>query len=79
MGDFVQMQEWEYKTIRQEVTGFLSRKLDNSELDNELNKAGAEGWELCKTVPILEAYGTTKFILFIMKRRERLMNRRLSA
>ena len=46
------MQEWEYKTIRQEITGLFSMKFNKDELDNELNKAGADGWELSKTVPM---------------------------
>ncbi len=62
------MQTWEYKTIRQDITGFITAKMDKTELDNELNKAGADGWELSKTIPILEGYGATKFIIIIMKR-----------
>ena len=54
---------WEYKTIKGKTEGWLGGRLDASDLEERLNQAGAEGWELVSTV-----YGHSGAIALILKR-----------
>ena len=42
--------KWEYKTSRYETAGMCSTRLNLDEPDTQLNKFGAEGWELVATL-----------------------------
>lgn len=43
---------WEYKSTRLDFAGFLGSEVHTSTLDQELNRWGAEGWELVNTNPL---------------------------
>jgi hypothetical protein len=38
--------QWKCTTIRFDTPGFLSPKLDREKFDAELDRLGADGWEL---------------------------------
>jgi hypothetical protein len=42
--------KWEYKTIRYEVAGMCSTRLNADEPDTQLNKLGIDEWELVATL-----------------------------
>jgi hypothetical protein len=42
---------WEYKTILCKKAGWLSLSVNPSHLENILNEAGRERWELVTTAP----------------------------
>ncbi len=51
--------------------GFLGRKedeLDRAELERELNRMGAEGWELVKVMPDMALHGEKDGHLLLFKR-----------
>jgi len=64
------MSSYEYMTTV--VThGFLGRKedeLDRAELERELNRMGAEGWELVKVITGMALHGEKDGHLLLFKR-----------
>ncbi|MDD5934015.1 MAG: DUF4177 domain-containing protein [Clostridiales bacterium] len=63
------MEQWEYKTIYTDAKGFFGGKVNFSEFEEELNKLGAQGWELVSSVPSAQSYGSTRWIISIFKRK----------
>ena len=65
------MSSYEYTTTV--IThGFLGRKedeLDRAELERELNRMGAEGWELVKVMTAMAQHGEKDGHLVLFKRR----------
>jgi len=65
------MSSYEYTTTV--IThGFLGRKedeLDRAELERELNRMGAEGWELVKVMTAMALHGEKDGHLVLFKRR----------
>ena len=55
------MNTWEY-TVELVCDGALTDLLDRSRLENTLNNAGRDGWELVSTIP------TGNDLLLIMKK-----------
>ena len=43
--------KWEYKILSFEVKGFINRKVD-SKIEEEINEAGDDGWELAGVMPV---------------------------
>ena len=64
------MEQWEYKTIKFKIGGFLGGKLKPEELDLELNNYGSEGWELVSCFDTSKYQGESKDIIVIFKRRK---------
>lgn len=63
------MEQYEYKTLYTDAKGFWGGKVDKDTFEHDLNKLGAQGWELVSTVPSAESHGTTRWIISIFKRK----------
>lgn len=65
------MTTWDYTTIA--IThGFMGRKsdeLDRNELESELNRLGAEGWELAATFLDVNLHREKDGHVLVLKRR----------
>lgn len=59
---------WEYRTLKHQVAGFLTPKLDTNELDADYSRLGSEGWELVKCLDINVGEGASWFLLSIFRR-----------
>lgn len=61
---------WEYKTLKLSTDfGFFSgTDFDTSELAEQLNVLGADGWELVSIFDIEKVKGGSKFVVAVMKR-----------
>ncbi|MDA7950457.1 MAG: DUF4177 domain-containing protein [Pirellulaceae bacterium] len=63
------MRYWEYKTVKIEATGwFTGGQLDASEVDEQLNKLGMQGWEAITSAATNMGYGQTKYVVYTLKR-----------
>ncbi len=62
------MTKFEYKVLKFDAKGWMSRKVDPTEMEVQLNEHGAQGWDLMHISDILEAYGTTKMLVAILRR-----------
>ena len=59
---------WDYQTMKYEPGGLLGGKVDYSRLTAELNKMGADGWELVSAFDTNYSEGATREIVMIFKR-----------
>ena len=59
---------WEYTTVLIDVGGWISAKVDREATDAELNRYGAEGWELVSAFDVNEGHGRTSKIVALFKR-----------
>lgn len=65
------MIHWEYKTLEFNTKGFwIGGKLDINHFNQELNKAGADGWELVSTVNTNQYQGASRKIIATFKRKK---------
>lgn len=63
------MRRWEYRTIKLETTGwFKGGKLDEAQLDSQMNALGAEGWEAVSSFDTNIAGGESRDVVVIFKR-----------
>ncbi len=64
------MNHWEYKVLKLETeSGFFSgTEFDSVELEKELNRLGAEGWELVSVFSIEKVKGGSKYVNATLKR-----------
>lgn len=60
--------QWEYTTVLIEVGGWVSAKVDAEGTTAELNRYGAEGWELVSAFDVNEGHGRTSKIVALFKR-----------
>jgi hypothetical protein len=60
--------KWEYKTILIDVTGWINPQLDPQTADAELNRHGADGWELVNAFDLNRGHGRTSEIIAMFKR-----------
>lgn len=60
--------QWEYVTVLLEVSGWMSAKVDPAAMSAELNRYGAEGWELVSTFDLNESHGRSSKVVAILKR-----------
>lgn len=63
------MEQWEYFTLKMELSGFLGGKLDTEEFDRNLNKLGEEGWELVSCFCTNASNGYSRDAIAVLKRR----------
>lgn len=61
--------QWEYKTVKLRLRGFLGGQIDKDELDGILNQAGREGWELVTVFATALYQGRTQDAAMVFKRR----------
>jgi hypothetical protein len=57
-------ERWEYKTLVHSGS-FMTGKVDTTELETALNKAGSEGWEVASTAT--QSHSTS--LVIILKRK----------
>jgi hypothetical protein len=60
--------KWEYKTIKLGAKGLLGGKVDEHQLDAEMNSLGRDGWELSAAFDTNQAYGQSRDVVVIFKR-----------
>lgn len=60
--------QWEYTTALIEVGGWVSAKVDPAGTSAELNRYGAEGWELVSAFDVNEGHGRSSKIVALFKR-----------
>ena len=60
--------QWEYLTHKYETGGWLGGKVDCGELQNALNRYGAQGWELVSAFDTSLGQGASRDIIMIFKR-----------
>ena len=60
---------FEYKTLFTDAKGVLGGKVDQYAFQNELNELGSQGWELVSTVATAQSYGSTRWVVSILKRK----------
>jgi len=65
------MEQWEYKTIKIKTGGFLGGKVDEEQLEQQLNDYGCEGWELASCFDTSSYQGQSREIVIVFKRRKR--------
>ncbi len=63
------MDKFEYKTLFTDAKGVFGGKVDQYTFQNELNELGTQGWELVSTVAAAQSYGSTRWVISILKRR----------
>ena len=60
--------KWEYKTVKFDVAGWWAPNVDPHKLDAELNRLGAEGWELVSAFDTNWSHGASRDVVAIFKR-----------
>ena len=63
------MERWEYSAIKMLTKGFAGGILDMQNFDTELNRMGAEGWELVSCFDTNQSYGQTREVVSVFKRK----------
>lgn len=59
---------WEYKSVQLDVDGWFDPSVDPAAVDAELNRQGAEGWELVSAFDLNRDHGRTSRIVALFKR-----------
>ena len=62
------MKTFEYKTVLISGHGIFGKRIDRAKIDKELNKYGAEGWEVVASKIATKEWGIDKGILVVLKR-----------
>ncbi|MCL2846641.1 MAG: DUF4177 domain-containing protein [Firmicutes bacterium] len=62
------MAKFEYKTVLINVMSLYGKRIDTARMDKELNKLGAEGWELVASKSSQPGWGNDKGIVCVFKR-----------
>ena len=60
--------KWEYKTIKVETTGFAGGKLDEQDLEFQMNQLGEQGWELVTAFDTNQNQGASRYVVTLFKR-----------
>jgi hypothetical protein len=61
--------QWEYRTVKFDVSGFWAPKVDSNKIDGELNQLGRQGWELVAALDTAWSQGASREIVAFFKRR----------
>lgn len=64
------MEQWEYYTFIFDTKGFWGGVVEAGSFQMELNRLGAEGWELVSTTNTTQSYGSSKSVVCIFKRKK---------
>ncbi len=62
--------KWEYKTIKLETTGFSGGKLNEKNLEYQINQLGEQGWELVTAFDTNQSQGASRYVVTIFKRQK---------
>lgn len=60
--------KYEYKTLTLQAEGLFGGKVNNQDLEEQLNQLGEEGWELVNSLASTVSYGKIGYIISIFKR-----------
>lgn len=60
--------KYEYKVLKFDVKGLISRKVNTGDMETQLNQFGAESWELFQISEILSDHGTTAMLVATLRR-----------
>ncbi|HOP10924.1 MAG TPA: DUF4177 domain-containing protein [Oscillospiraceae bacterium] len=63
------MDKFEYYTYCYDTEGWSGGKVDVVRLQAELNRLGEDGWELVSGTSSNQAYGQSRSLIFIFKRK----------
>ena len=66
--DAMRYTQWEYRTVLIDVSGWLNPTVDPEETNAELNRYGAEGWELVSAFDVNRLHGRTSEVVALLKR-----------
>ena len=61
-------QQWEYRTALIDVSGWISPQVDPGTMNAELDRYGAEGWELVSAFDLNRGHGRSSEIVALLKR-----------
>ena len=64
------MDIFEYKVASYDTKGLFGGTVETNQLENQLNLLGGEGWELVSCTYTNQAYGLSKSIVCIFKRKK---------
>lgn len=63
------MSKWEYKTVKIPATGWvIGGEIDERALDDEMNRLGADGWEMVLSTHTNQMLGASRNVLVMFKR-----------
>ncbi|MCC3374866.1 DUF4177 domain-containing protein [Cohnella sp. REN36] len=63
------MERWQYQTLKYKTGGWMGGKVNEQEFQDELNRYGAEGWELVSCFDTSISQGASRDIIVVFKRR----------
>ena len=63
------MDRFEYKVVVYDTKGVFGGKVDPSQIESYFNSMGSEGWELINCTSTNQAYGSSRSIVCIFKRK----------
>ncbi len=63
------MERWQYQTVQFETEGFMGGILDLHEFQTELNRLGADGWELVTCFDTNMSQGQSRYVIAVFKRK----------
>jgi hypothetical protein len=64
-------QKISYKVLTTKNKSWLSVNISSYEIENKLNELGRDGWDLVNTFDVNHEGGSTKEVLFILKKYEK--------
>lgn len=64
----MQVQKWEYRTVKLEAEGWFDRQVNFELLDSKLNGIGEEGWELVSVIYVINSGSFTNCVIAFLKR-----------
>lgn len=64
------MENFEYKVVVYDTKGFWGGSIESNQLENQLNLLGSDGWELVSCTSTSQAYGSSKSVVCIFKRKK---------
>ena len=64
------MEKFEYKVVIYDTKGFFGGKVNENQLENQLNYFGNYGWEMVSCTSTNQDYGSSKSIVCIFKRKK---------
>ena len=60
--------QWEYRTVKVDVAGWLTPKLETHVFDAQLDELGREGWELVNVMDLNMGHGASFALVAVFKR-----------
>lgn len=64
------MEKYEYKTFTYDTKGFWGGTVDTNQFEKELNNLGNDGGEMVSSLSTTQAYGSSKSVVCIFKRKK---------